>query len=67
MAKKIIRDDVIGSVAVDGRAAFVALWAKLNEPGYRAVGHSLRDPAAWKGPSYRPDYGRSYKGEPKVS
>lgn len=23
--------------------------------------HSLRDPVAWKGPSHRPDMGRSYK------
>lgn len=29
------------------------------------VTHSFRDPAAWKGPSYRPDLGRTYKGEPK--
>lgn len=27
--------------------------------------HSMRDPAAFKGPSHRPDFGRTYKGEPR--
>ena len=28
------------------------------------INHSMRDPAALVGPSYRPDYGRTYRGEP---
>lgn len=39
-------------------------------PGYymvvQIISHSMRDPAARKGPSYRPDFGRSYRGEPKA-
>jgi len=31
----------------------------------KVISHSMRDPAAWRGPSHRPDFGRSYKGAPK--